>query len=1078
MLFMKNNTQTISASRRNFFNKFFTTIGLMLTLLLGNISFAQNGIIGSGFGSNDWTTTDTFTAGAGNSRIFSATPNGTGNQYFRLVRNWGGNFTQFGPFGCVDTDWTNPGVVYGMSDCGSGAFYINCPNTTDNYIFKTPNGDVSKDLLYFRVQGAVRTVSDVSQMPLTAGVTECRVTTVTATLDGDLSEGQEVYMRYTKDGYATSTVVKLTWSGTAYTATIPYSFNTLGANVSYYLFTSGKSGVALDGSNADLFTINLNNNSGPNYSYTVAAGGATTAIPDSNFEQALINLGLDCAIDGLVFTSNITNVTLLDLRDKNISSLVGIKAFVNLQQLFCNNDVVGGGNDNTISNLDVSGMNQLRYFYCQNNLITTLNITGLNSLQALDTSNNPLATPTLDVHLFPNLFYLVCQNNGLTSLNISGLTNLQTLIVWNNSLTTLNVSNNPNLTYLDCDENAFTTININGLTNLEYFYCSYNALTAINVSAATNLIEFNCNNNSLSSMDVRGLSNLAFFDCSNNISLTCILVDNVAAANAKVTLGNWKKDLAATYSYCNCSLTTTWNGSSWDNGAPTTGTYAAIISDDYIGQTAHINACSLTVTNGIVIIPSGTNVTLNAPITVNPGSVFVLNNNANLIQINKNSVNNGEILVIRNSSPLFRLDYTMWSSPVYGNQTLGGFSPSTVSSRYYQYNTDTDLYNAVPSTTPFVKAKGYLIRMPDNSVDYVASPPSIPASWQGNFSGTPNNGDITYAMSNALNGYNAVGNPYPSTLDIDKFIAGNIGQIDGTLWFWRKRNDASNGTSYSTCTTAGCTLNNSHPYLNQNFVSVGQGFIVKATAFGNLNFTNTMRVSNNQNQFFKTKQIEKNRIWLNLSNDTTPINQMLVAYVSGASQGVDRTIDGKYINDSQTALNSLIGSDEFAIQGRSLPFDETDIVPLAFKTDAAGDFTIAIDHVDGLFSGSQDVFLKDNTTGIETDLKSGAYTFTAAAGVDNARFSLKYQKTLGVNAAIFDDSSVTIYKNKGTLYVNSSAVAIANIKVFDIQGRLIAERKNVRANTATITNLKANQQLLIVKVTGLDNKVVSKKVVN
>jgi hypothetical protein len=57
-------------------------------------------------------------------------------------------------------------------------------------------------------------------------------------------------------------------------------------------------------------------------------------------------------------------------------------------------------------------------------------------------------------------------------------------------------------------------------------------------------------------------------------------------------------------------------------------------------------------------------------------------------------------------------------------------------------------------------------------------------------------------------------------------------------------------------------------------------------------------------------------------------------------------------------------------------------------------------------------------------------------------------------------------------------MAINNIKVFDIQGRLIAEQKNVKANTATIKDLKATQQALIIKVTRQDSSVISKKVVN
>jgi trimeric autotransporter adhesin len=201
-----------------------------------------------------------------------------------------------------------------------------------------------------------------------------------------------------------------------------------------------------------------------------------------------------------------------------------------------------------------------------------------------------------------------------------------------------------------------------------------------------------------------------------------------------------------------------------------------------------------------------------------------------------------------------------------------------------------------------------------------------------------------------------------------------------------------------------------------------------------------------------------------------------VAYMDGATLGIDNKIDGKYINDSPIALTSNINGGEFTIQGRPT-FDATDVVALNFKTNVAGDYTIGIDHVDGLFAAGQDVYLVDSKTGAETDLKAGAYTFTAVAGVDNARFSLKYQKTLKVDAPVFNENSVRIYEANGTLFVNSGSNAIGSVKVFDIQGRLIAERKNVKANVASISNLKATHQALIVKVTSEDNTVVNKKVV-
>lgn len=175
-------------------------------------------------------------------------------------------------------------------------------------------------------------------------------------------------------------------------------------------------------------------------------------------------------------------------------------------------------------------------------------------------------------------------------------------------------------------------------------------------------------------------------------------------------------------------------------------------------------------------------------------------------------------------------------------------------------------------------------------------------------------------------------------------------------------------------------------------------------------------------------------------------------------------------------MTSNINNKEYTIQGRPT-FDPSDVVALNFKTAIAGDYTIAIDHFDGLFAAGQDIYLADSKTGAETDLKAGPYNFTATAGVDNSRFTLKYQKTLKVIDSDFNDNNVTVYAKNGTLYVNSGAIAISSIKVFDLQGRLIAEQRDVNSNTATISNLSANQAL-IVQVSSEDNTVVSKKILN
>ena len=48
----------------------------------------------------------------------------------------------------------------------------------------------------------------------------------------------------------------------------------------------------------------------------------TTAIPDANVEQALINLGYDSGLtDGTVPKANISSITTLVVQNKNISDL-------------------------------------------------------------------------------------------------------------------------------------------------------------------------------------------------------------------------------------------------------------------------------------------------------------------------------------------------------------------------------------------------------------------------------------------------------------------------------------------------------------------------------------------------------------------------------------------------------------------------------------------------------------------------------------------------------------------------------------------------------------------------------------
>jgi hypothetical protein len=51
------------------------------------------------------------------------------------------------------------------------------------------------------------------------------------------------------------------------------------------------------------------------------------------------------------------------------------------------------------------------------------------------------------------------------------------------------------------------------------------------------------------------------------------------------------------------------------------------------------------------------------------------------------------------------------------------------------------------------------------------------------------------------------------------------------------------------------------------------------------------------------------------------------------------------------------------------------------------------------------------------------------------------------------------------------------VKIYDVRGRLIGEEYNINASTVILNTIKAKDEVLLVKITSVDNQVVTKKVV-
>ena len=226
-----------------------------------------------------------------------------------------------------------------------------------------------------------------------------------------------------------------------------------------------------------------------------------------------------------------------------------------------------------------------------------------------------------------------------------------------------------------------------------------------------------------------------------------------------------------------------------------------------------------------------------------------------------------------------------------------------------------------------------------------------------------------------------------------------------------------------------------------------------------------------------TSESDKNRVWLNLSDQYAVVNQTLIGYVPNATNAVDNAFDATIFDNSGSRLYSVINNEAYVIQGKALPFSNTDSVALGFKTDVAGNYTIAVAQLDGLFAGNQTIFLLDNTTGTTHNIKQTPYNFASGAGTFNARFSLVYQSVLGTQIPVFDASSIIVFTKDNTISINAGLTSIQNVQIFDIRGSLIYEKNNVNSVATVINDLNVSNGVLIVKITSIDGKIVSKKVV-
>ena len=353
-------------------------------------------------------------------------------------------------------------------------------------------------------------------------------------------------------------------------------------------------------------------------------------------------------------------------------------------------------------------------------------------------------------------------------------------------------------------------------------------------------------------------------------------------------------------------------------------------------------------------------------------------------------------------------------------------------------NTYSDI---IGTTDPLTSGTGFAIWNPSSST----------ASYSGTIPASATKA-LTRAADGLNNGWNLVGNPFPSSIDWEAASG------------WTKTNVAASTYCFDGGGSGNWAIWNGTTGTNgaTQYIASGQGFFVSVpdgNTTGSLGFSNGVRVHDNTT-FFKDEpaDIVKLKVSGNGFSDETAIY-----FREEASVGFDEQMDAHSLpsfNDNAPYIYS-VANGGMAIN--VLP----DVIstPINVKVGInAGTYTIETIS-NGEFN---ELFLEDLVTGIVTDMNSGSYTFDYISGVES-RFVVHFGPL-----AIDDISSepFNVYSVGKNIHVMVPANTTGTISVFNLTGQKVAST-NINQNANIISLDKS--ACYLVKVEG-NESVVTKKI--
>ncbi|MDD4712139.1 MAG: T9SS type A sorting domain-containing protein [Bacteroidales bacterium] len=379
------------------------------------------------------------------------------------------------------------------------------------------------------------------------------------------------------------------------------------------------------------------------------------------------------------------------------------------------------------------------------------------------------------------------------------------------------------------------------------------------------------------------------------------------------------------------------------------------------------------------------------------------------------------------------------SSPT-PDQTVGSFlssnstimdNPSEATQKAFKdYNESTNTWNSLTaystnSTDLMGTGKGYSV-WPD--VTGVVS-----------FTGTP----LSSSQSKSLvrtgdNGWNCIGNPYTSSVAINRaasasnnFIDLNSSNIDdnyAAIYVWEQ-------SSYQYT-----IINHSSDAF---YAPVGQGFFVKAAATGTIGFASTMQ-SHQTGVSLRSATVVPQisiRASLNGKQSTTTVK-----FLENTTSGLDVGYDAGVMKTGFDVYTRLVEDNgvDFGIQCLPVEADVSYVIPVGLETTAGGAVEFQLNTID--MPAGYMVTFEDAQNGTSTEVSDNQKVLIVdmSAGNNLDRFSLKVSATVTGQKNVSENPMVVTKSDEICIYGAKAGEAT----LYNLQG-LCVRRINLIGTTVT-----------------------------